>query len=360
MTNRLAASLKAEAAFRARLEEHGATLLEPEWLGALTAHRVRCAAGHETTRKPNHLQQGRGVCPACSGRSTKAAESAFRARLVELGLSLVEPGWLGTKAHHGVQCRAGHQFAVTPGHARTVRGEVCPVCSGRDPAAALADFRGRLAAKGARLLEAAWLGVETPHRVRCPEGHECSPRPKDVKKGQGICRTCGRHDPAAAFAAFRERLTGHGAALIEPGWLGSNQPHRARCAAGHLCTPRPNDVARGVGLCARCKYKVWDVFYLVADEGSERLKFGITSGNPRHRLSRHKREGYTTVLRLFLGLPGDAARTLENEVRATLRLTGHSPIRGREYFDGSALRVILDVVDHSPLTRQGQPAAVGG
>src|SRR5437867_2051498 len=96
MLARSARSLAAEAKFRARLAELGATLLEPRWLGANTPHRVRCAAGHECSPRPGSVRCGRGGCRVCAGNDPATAEVAFRARLAELGATLLEPRWLGT------------------------------------------------------------------------------------------------------------------------------------------------------------------------------------------------------------------------------------------------------------------------
>ncbi|MFF4098846.1 hypothetical protein [Streptomyces sp. NPDC001903] len=115
-----------------------------------------------------------------------------------------------------------------------------------------AAFRARLAEAGAQLLEPVWLGNAAPHRVRCPAGHLCTPRPSNVQQGQGLCRTCARKDPSAASAAFLERLSAVGAVLLEPLWLGVHTPHRIRCAAGHLSLRRPSAVRRSGRVCRRC------------------------------------------------------------------------------------------------------------
>ena len=76
---------EAEARFRARLGELGAELLEPQWLGGHTPHRVRCAAGHLCSPRPSGVIRGRGICCICAGNDAAAAEARFRARLGELG-----------------------------------------------------------------------------------------------------------------------------------------------------------------------------------------------------------------------------------------------------------------------------------
>ncbi|MGJ3558899.1 hypothetical protein ACR6C2_07935 [Streptomyces sp. INA 01156] len=73
----------------------------------------------------------------------------------------------------------------------------------RRKAAAKAEFLARLAELDATLLEPEWLGARKPHRVRCAQGHECTPRPTDTRRGIGICRTCAGQDTRVAEAAFR-------------------------------------------------------------------------------------------------------------------------------------------------------------
>jgi hypothetical protein len=137
-----------------------------------------------------------------------------------------------------------------------------------------------------------------------------------------------------------------GATLMETPWRGIHARYRVICAAGHECQPRPNDVQQGKGICPACAGSGWDVIYVVTSQTA--VKFGITGRGGRPRLARHRGAGYRTVVRLLTGLPDGAASSIERDVKATLRLAGFEPIRGREYFDVDALAVILDVVDSYP------------
>ncbi|WP_331746823.1 hypothetical protein [Streptomyces sp. NBC_00842] len=157
-----------------------------------------------------------------------------------------------------------------------------------------------------------------------------------------------------AEAAFRARLAELGATLLEPTWLGANTTHRVRCAAGHDCTPRPGNIRSGDGLCRACAGKAWDALYVVADD-LDVVKFGITSGDPRPRLSVHRRDGLDQIVRLFTGLPDGIARELEDTLRAALRDAREEPVRGREYFPARALPLILDLIDHHPAIRAVGP-----
>ncbi len=335
----------AEATFRAALAELGAALLEPAWLGSRAPHRVRCAEGHMCWPRPDDVRRGGGLCRTCAGKDPAAAEAAFRTRLRKLGAELLEPVWLGVDTPHRVRCATGHECFPHPGNVQQGRG-ICRTCAGNDPAVAESAFRARLAELGAELLEPVWLGSLNPHRVRCAQGHETGPRPAGVIRGLGICRACIGTDPATAAAAFRRMLAEQGATLLEPLWLGNGKPHQAICAAGHNCQPIPSNVQQGGGICRFCAGKVWDVFYTVADQDKRRIKFGITSGNPRPRMSEHRRNGYREIVRMITELRGTTAQEMERAARAALTLAGIYPLQGREYYDIAALPVVLDVADN--------------
>lgn len=398
-----AVSFAAEATFRARLAELGATLLEPDWLTKKKPHHVRCANGHDCYPLPANVNGGAGICRACvhsdpvaaeaafrariaslggvvlgkyrdsrtavhvrcpeghdcypqpnkigkrgiscrtcSGRPDgMMAEAAFRARLAELGVTLLEPGWLGARAKHRAICAASHDCLPIP--ASLKRGEgACRVCAARDPVTAEAAFRAKVAELGGVVL-GEYGGAHAKVHVRCAAGHDCYPRPNGVQRGQGVCLTCAGMDSSACEEKFRARLAELGATPLYGKWLGSGRPHLVRCSAGHDCRPRPGDVLQGSGICHVCRGGVWDAFYVTASDVA--VKFGITSGDPRPRLRAHARDGLTKVVRLTAALPDGVALSAERRVRAALALAGEKPVRGREYFDVSCLALILDVAD---------------
>ncbi|WP_327135397.1 hypothetical protein OG311_37345 [Streptomyces sp. NBC_01343] len=49
------------------MEELGGTVLEPEWLGSGTPHRVRCPEGHLCDPTPGNIRYGTGLCRVCAG-----------------------------------------------------------------------------------------------------------------------------------------------------------------------------------------------------------------------------------------------------------------------------------------------------
>lgn len=276
------------------------------------------------------------------------ARRLFYERVVELGGHVVEPAWKGLREPHRVVCAEGHE--VTPSPISVVRGRgICRVCARKDPHSAERAFLERIIELGGRVIETEWLGCMAPHRVLCKEGHECRTRPNGVQQRHGFCRTCAGNDTVVAEMAFRQRVAELGGRIVEPEWRGTHQPHRVICSSGHLTRPRPSDVLKGHGPCSSCSHRNGsaDVFYVVSNSSLNRTKLGVTFGDAKHRLRSHRRAGYQSVIRKITAM-ADAA-DLERTVLATLRLAEIAPIQGREYYDISALPVILDVADHWPV-----------
>ena len=403
---RTARSFAAEAAFRASLAELGATLLEPQWLGALSGHHVRCVAGHDTWPKPNNVQQGHGICRTCCGLDPVVAEAAFRRRLAEIGATPLFSEWLGvnrqhhvrcssghdcfplptnvqqgwgicgacvgrdrveaerrfreqldrigavplfgdyrgSKRRHHVRCAGGHDWWPRPGNLREDMGG-CSVCGGRDPGGAEARFLAALQDLGATPDYDEWTGSGRSYQVLCAAGHRCRALPSRTRRGEGFCKRCAGLDPADADAAFRARLAELGAIPLYEMWLGTETPHHVRCAEGHDCYPAPGNVRGGHGPCIVCAGQSHDVFYVVGSTRDPVVKFGISSRDGRLRLGTHRRDGLDVTHLLVTGLPGRAARAAEDAVRSALALAREKPVRGREYFDISCLALILDVAD---------------
>lgn len=393
-------SAAAWAAFRTRVKELGGEVLEPDWLGSNVGHRIRCAQGHERAPTPGNISRGRGLCITCAGQDSAVAAAAFRARIIELGGQVVGEYRSALKPVKCI-CAAGHECAPRPNDVQRGQG-LCVTCSGRNPSVAEALFRDRIADLGGRVV-GKYRNVLTPVDCICPAGHPCRPYPGSIQQGRGMCYACSGRDPAVAELAFRARVAELGGQVIgkyvgtdtpvecgcpaghpcrpTPGYLrkqkgmcpicAQNDPDTAKrafyarvsqlggrvvgpyvncmtvvecvCSQGHRCSPRPNAVQQGQGLCGACRGAEWDLLYVVTNPSLKRVKFGITSGGGRARLADHRRAGYTNVLRVLPDL--DDAHALERHIRATLRDAGTIAVQGREYFHIDALAVVLDVVD---------------
>lgn len=209
-----------------------------------------------------------------------------------------------------------------------------------------AKFRKLMAEQGGVILDD--CGPGEWYLIRCAVGHELKVHSGQVGYRAEICRVCVPNIATARSKRdFYERLSGAGVTLLESGWLGAYTPHRGRCAVGHETTFTPSSVGSGHG-CRVCAGMVWDDFYVVHDPESRRLKFGITSGDPRSRLGHHRRDGFTVTVRLFVGLPGETAPQMERDVLAALQRAGERPVRGREYYADHVVPLVLEIVDSYP------------
>lgn len=347
-------SRAAEAAFRDYVSSRGAELLD-DWLGAIAWHRVRCAAGHECRIKPNKMHRNR-LCQTCEPVKRKSdsvrAEADFRKRLELAGVELLEP-WLGTKFPHRARCQEGHDCLPHPNEVLR-GGGACVACSGRDTQVAAEAFRRKLEELGCTLLDTRWRGTAHRYLIRCAQGHEGRKRPSLVTSGGRPCSVCSGRDSATAEAAFRSTVRELGGEVLEAVWLGVNRPHRVRCVRGHFSTPLPGNVHRGQGLCQKCRGLEWTAFYVVT--GARGVKLGVTSRDGSQRLNAHKRDGYHQVVRLILDLPDGEALTVERVCLNAMADAGIAPIRGREYFPPEALPVAIDIVDGwFPEISKGRP-----
>lgn len=342
-------SIRSETEFRARLAELGVTLLD-SYLGSGEPHRAICSAGHDCAPRPSTVRVGHAPCRACARRDPKTAWASFRARVKELGGTVLEPEWLGIDAPHRVRCEQGHENHPRPGHVLNSGKGICRTCARQDPREAEARFR-ELVAEGGGTVLGTWVNNRTAVRIRCAAGHVCTSNPGSVFRGRGICRVCGGRDSEAAWAAFRARVQELGGTILEAHWKGSLTSHAVQCAEGHRTAVLPNMVQQGQGICRFCKGRAWDVFYVVQDDINDIIKFGVTSGNPRMRLGVHERDGFDHVVRLVEGLPGVVAPELERTIIAALRDAREAPVRGREYYRARALGLVLDLVDNHPAIR---------
>ena len=114
--------------FRDAIEATGGTVLESDWLGSVTPHRIRCIAGHDGTIRPNNVKNGQGSCRTCGGRDSENAWRAFRDTVASQGGTVLEDRWKGKDVPHAVRCASGHVGRPTPGSIQHGNG-ICHKCA---------------------------------------------------------------------------------------------------------------------------------------------------------------------------------------------------------------------------------------
>lgn len=182
------------------------------------------------------------------------AEQRFLASLVELGAMPLYDEWKGINAPHAVRCANGHECAPWPCGVRRGQG-ICRECVGLGPKAPWAAFRQLVTSNGGTVLEDRWLGAIVPHRVKCAAGHITTPRPHDAKATGSFCSVCVGRNSEAAWHSFRAMVVKNGGTIVETEWLGNHVPHRVTCANGHGLTVAPSKVtSRNRIPCRHCEH----------------------------------------------------------------------------------------------------------
>jgi len=331
------------------VKTRGWMLLEHEYLGASEGHLVCCASEHEFRVLPHTLLHGYGNnCDECDGI---ALLEALRAVVEADGAVLLAQVWTTAKARYLCVCKNGHMTSPNANNIKTMQRVPCPDCSGHNPVAAARAFTFQVESQEAEVL-GVYVNNSTPVRVRCAFGHVTPVLPSNTQQRGFRCSACAGRDPNLALADFRARLARLPIPIMldasETRWHLNQETYHAHCAEGHPCLPMPNRIKNGRGGCDICANKYSDVVYVMT--GSNGLKFGITSGDPRPRLNDHKRisgGGYETTVRLWTGLrPFGWAREVELNLRDGLADRDHHALPGtKEYFPAASLPLVLRVLD---------------
>lgn len=187
-------------------------------------------------------------------KRSRAAEATFRQYLLDQNAKLLDD-WLGVTAWHDVRCPSGHEVRIQPYKVSRL-ARICRACKPTSERSSRsyqseAKFRKRLVELGAELL-GEWCGAAKPHRVRCAAGHECFPKANDVINGSGACSACSGRDTLQAEIKFRGILSETGCTLLESRWLGATRPHLIRCGRGHEMRKVPTLVIQGGRPCRAC------------------------------------------------------------------------------------------------------------
>jgi hypothetical protein len=161
-----------------------------------------CPECHKTYKETNLICRTcrTGANPYRNMDLTATAEIAFRDRLLKLGAKPLYEVWQGVNAPHKVMCVNGHIRFPYPGNVQQGRG-ICNIDNCRSDLqrahndrlwqTAKDNFETNLAAVGARLLEAGYLGATVQHKVLCVNGHICYPQPTQLRY-EGICKCCNQ------------------------------------------------------------------------------------------------------------------------------------------------------------------------
>ena len=85
----------------------------------------------------------------------------------------------------------------------------------------------------------------------CSKGHSCSPRPDSINQGQGMCGECAGNDSKISKRNFYDNIKKLGGTVIGE-YIKSGMPVECRCKNDHICNPTPNSIQQRYGMCITC------------------------------------------------------------------------------------------------------------
>ena len=96
-----------------------------------------------------------------------------------------------------------------------------------------------------------YVNANTPVQCICSRGHICSPIPNNIHKGQGMCATCSGNNGMSAAKEFIENIKRLGGTVIGQ-YINCYTPVKCLCRYGHECSPQPGSIQAGQGMCRTC------------------------------------------------------------------------------------------------------------
>jgi very-short-patch-repair endonuclease len=234
-------------AFKALIAAQGGRVVGA-YGGSRTPVLCICKHGHECSPRPTGVQQGRGMCFACSGRSSIHAAESFEAAIILQGGRVVG-AFDGSSTPVHCICSVGHSCFPSPTHIQSGTG-MCKKCANRCSEQAAEAFEASIVALGGRLV-GVYTGAEVPVHCVCAFSHDCYPAPHTVQQGHGMCLKCAGLCPIEAAKAFEAAIMSMGGQVIGT-YAGNKTPVHCVCAASHACYPQPNHIQQGQGMCRLC------------------------------------------------------------------------------------------------------------
>lgn len=119
---------------------------------------------------------------------------------------------------------------------------------------AQAAFRDRLSGFGVALLDPDWQGATARYACRCPAGHRCSVSPHKLSQGRRPCAECPASAAITAEQKFRDAVARAGG-IVSGQYVDTRTPVEVTCAQGHKNTPFPTGLIQGRGICRVCAGK---------------------------------------------------------------------------------------------------------
>ena len=190
--------------------------------------------------------------------SKEYCERRFVKNIEKLG-GRVTGEYVGDKLHIACVCKNGHNCSPIPNNIRRGQG-MCKICVCKDSETSKINFINNIEVKLEGRVIGEYKGKDIPIECICKQGHICNPRPSSIRDGNGMCRICVEQDPKTAKQNFITTIEKKFEGQVIGEYKGCDTPVDCICKYGHKCNPRPNNIKTGQGMCNRCSQSGGEIF----------------------------------------------------------------------------------------------------
>jgi ferredoxin len=150
-------------------------------------------------------------------------------------------------------CKQGHQCFPTKESVDKENRGICKKCVNVCPVQAREKFEAFMKEKGITVI-GKYINANAQLECICPNGHTYWFRPKNISGAKGSAyRKCTQFCPEKAKEKFIHKVTHELKAQIIGEYVNAYTEIKCICRNGHLCTPKPRSVNTGNGICSICR-----------------------------------------------------------------------------------------------------------
>jgi hypothetical protein len=166
----------------------------------------------------------------------------------ERGWVVLTDNYENDKVEMAFTCLNGHQLNIPPKNFKRISG--CKFCPNKRSIEIKNEFTKKIEILGGKIV-GEYINTNIKVECLCKNGHKCLPVPSGVLKGQGMCKKCAGNCPIEAENKFIKNIEKLGGTIVGK-YVNTNSPVECLCASGHKCSPRPDSIRRGQGMCLKC------------------------------------------------------------------------------------------------------------
>lgn len=179
-------------------QKRGGKCLSSEFVAVGKKLLWKCNQGHEWKAIVSSIQEGTW-CPDCAKKKTGDSNRKYtiediRALATERDGRCLSQRFINIHQKLHFQCKEGHEWEAIS--SSILQGSWCPKCGNRKSGNAnrkysIEDMMTLAEKRGGKCLSELFMGVQTPLRWCCNEGHEWETKPSNILQGTW-CPQCAR------------------------------------------------------------------------------------------------------------------------------------------------------------------------